>query len=133
MFYQSVCIRHSCSFTQSRGSILPSIVETRDQNSWGLPPSLEIGIWNLFAHRGQKSYTPTATTCWYPQCEIVALGSKPTPGPNANGFASQWNIGVRFSLYFMIGSSPAKLGHIHVLFDGLRAIIHLEMTEKHNN
>ena len=20
-------------------------------------------------------------------------GSKPTPGPNANGFASQWNIG----------------------------------------
>ena len=22
-------------------------------------------------------------------------GSKPTPGPNANGFASQWNIGLR--------------------------------------
>ena len=22
-------------------------------------------------------------------------GSEPTPGPNANGFASQWNIGLR--------------------------------------
>ena len=22
-------------------------------------------------------------------------GSKPTPGPNVNGFASQWNIGLR--------------------------------------
>ena len=22
-------------------------------------------------------------------------GSKPMPGPNANGFASQWNIGLR--------------------------------------
>ena len=26
-------------------------------------------------------------------------GSKPKPVPNANGFASQWNIG--FSFYFM--------------------------------
>ena len=23
-------------------------------------------------------------------------GSKPTPGPNSNGFASQWNIGLRY-------------------------------------
>ena len=29
----------------------------------------------------------------------------------------------------MIASSPTKWGLIHVLFDGLRAIIHLEITE----
>ena len=29
--------------------------------------------------------------------KVWLWGSKPTPGPNANGFASQWNIG--FSLY----------------------------------
>ena len=26
----------------------------------------------------------------------LCLGSKPLPGPNANGFASQWNIGFKF-------------------------------------
>ena len=25
--------------------------------------------------------------------KVWRWGSKPTPGPNANGFASQWNIG----------------------------------------
>ena len=37
MFYQLLRVQHSCSFTQSWGSVLPSIVETRDQNSWGCP------------------------------------------------------------------------------------------------
>ena len=37
MFYQLLCVQHSCSSTQSWGSVLQSIVETRDQNSWGCP------------------------------------------------------------------------------------------------
>ena len=27
------------------------------------------------------------------KAKLWRWGSKPTPGPNANGFASQWNIG----------------------------------------
>ena len=37
MFYQLLCVQHSCSSTQSWGSVLPSIAETRDQNSRGCP------------------------------------------------------------------------------------------------
>ena len=37
MFYQLLSVQHSCSSTQSWGSVLPSIVETRDQNSRGCP------------------------------------------------------------------------------------------------
>ena len=37
MFYQLLRVQHSCSSTQSWGSIQPSIVETRDQNSRGCP------------------------------------------------------------------------------------------------
>ena len=37
MFYQLLCVQHSCSSTQSWGSVLPSIVETRDKNSRGCP------------------------------------------------------------------------------------------------
>ena len=33
MFYQLLRVQHSCSSTHSWGSVLPSIVETRDQNS----------------------------------------------------------------------------------------------------
>ena len=33
MFYQLLRVQHSCTSTQSSGSVLPSIVETRDQNS----------------------------------------------------------------------------------------------------
>ena len=59
MFYQLLRVQlHSCSSTQSWGSVLPSIVETRIP---GVAPfSFRIGIWDLFVHRGQKSYTPTA-------------------------------------------------------------------------
>ena len=37
MFYQFLCVPHSRSSTQSWGSVLPSIVEMRDQNSLGCP------------------------------------------------------------------------------------------------
>ena len=37
MFYQLLRVQHSCSSTQSWSSVLPSIVETRDQNSRGCP------------------------------------------------------------------------------------------------
>ena len=37
MFYQLLRVQHSCSSTQSWGSVLPSIVEMRDQNSRGCP------------------------------------------------------------------------------------------------
>ena len=40
----------SCSSTQSLGSVLPSIVETRDQNSQGAPFSFQIVISDLFVH-----------------------------------------------------------------------------------
>ena len=60
MFYQLHCVSHSSSSTQAWGSVLQCIVETRDQNSRGCPFSFRIGIWDLFVHRGQKSYTPTA-------------------------------------------------------------------------
>ena len=33
MLYQLLCVQQSCSSTQSWGSVLPSIVETKDQNS----------------------------------------------------------------------------------------------------
>ena len=37
-------------------------------------------------------------------------GSKPTPGPNANGFASQWNIGLRG--HFCQSMGPFSLSHV---------------------
>ena len=60
MFYQLLCVQHSCSSTQSWGSVLPVIVETTGLILGVALCSLCIGIWDLFVHRGQKSYTPTA-------------------------------------------------------------------------
>ena len=37
MFYQVLGVPHSSSSTPTWGSVLPSIVETRDQNSRGCP------------------------------------------------------------------------------------------------
>ena len=37
MFYQLLHVQHSCSSTQSCGSVVSSIVETRDHNSQGWP------------------------------------------------------------------------------------------------
>ena len=52
---------------------------------------------------------------WYPQHEIVALGVKPTPGLNANGFASQWNIGMYIIITHQ--SAPEIIGiNIFVLY-----------------
>ena len=60
MFYQLLRVQHSCSSTQSWGSVLPSIVEQETRIPGVAPFSFRIGIWDLFVHRGQKSYTPTA-------------------------------------------------------------------------
>ena len=58
MFYQLLLVQDSCSSTQSRGSVLPSIDEARIP---GVAPFyFRIGIWDLFVHRGQKSYTHKA-------------------------------------------------------------------------
>ena len=37
IFYQLLCVQHSCSSTQSWGSVPQFIVEMRDQNSKGCP------------------------------------------------------------------------------------------------
>ena len=51
-----VCFTSYFVFSKAWGSILPTvIVEMRVA-----PFSFRIGIWDLFVHRGQKSYTPTA-------------------------------------------------------------------------
>ena len=61
MFYQLLGVQHSCSSTQSWDSVLPSIVETRDQNSRGWPlPFSKRNLGSFCAYRGKKSYTPTA-------------------------------------------------------------------------
>ena len=44
IFYQLLRVQHSCSSTKCWGSVLPSIVETRDQNSWVALFSFRIGI-----------------------------------------------------------------------------------------
>ena len=31
-----------------------------------------------------------------PKAKLWRWGSKPTPGPNANGFVSQWSIGLSY-------------------------------------
>ena len=59
MINQLLCIQRSCFSAQSWGSVLPSIVKTRDQHSWGCPLLFSNRIWVLFVHRGQKFYTPT--------------------------------------------------------------------------
>ena len=35
------------------------------------------------------------------KAKLCCWGSKPTPVPNANGFASQWNIGLSLIVYFI--------------------------------
>ena len=49
MFYQLLRVQHSCSSTQPWGSSLPSIVETKDQNSRGCPL--------LFSNRNLGSFS----------------------------------------------------------------------------
>ena len=49
MFYQLLHVQHGCSSTQSWGNVVPSIVETRDQNSRGCPI--------LFSNRNLGSFS----------------------------------------------------------------------------
>ena len=61
MFYKLLHVQHSCSFTQSWVSILPSLLLREETRIPGVAPfSFQIGIRDPFVHRGQKSYTPTA-------------------------------------------------------------------------
>ena len=55
MFYQLLRVQHNCSSTQSLGSVLPSIVETRDQNSRGCPFSFRIYIAGIFLSIGARN------------------------------------------------------------------------------
>ena len=66
MLSQLLGVKHSRSPTQSWGSVLPSIVETRDQNSRGCPLLFSNrNLGSFCAHLGHKSYTPTAFgTLW---------------------------------------------------------------------
>ena len=57
MFYQLLRVLHSSSSTQSWGSVLPSIVETRDQNSRGCPL--------LFSKRNLGSFCALGTEILY--------------------------------------------------------------------
>ena len=57
MFYQLLRVHHSCSSTQSWCSVLPSIVETRDQNSRGNPL--------LFSNRNLGSFCAEGTEILY--------------------------------------------------------------------
>ena len=56
-FYQFLYVPHSRSSTQSWGSVLPSIVETRDQNSQGCPL--------LFSNRNLGSFCTWGTEILY--------------------------------------------------------------------
>ena len=47
-----------------------------------------------------------------PNAKLWHWGSKPRPGPNANGFASQWNTGFSLHLYKVtayIYKNPCKI------------------------
>ena len=57
MFYQLLRVQHSHSSTQSLGSVLPSIVETRDHNSRGCP--------FLFSNRNLGSFCAQGTEILY--------------------------------------------------------------------
>ena len=63
-----------------------------------------------------------------PNTKFVAMESKPMPGPNANGFASQWNIGFTCSSKVTLPSNrkslvkatfPSSLQNLMALFVNL--------------
>ena len=92
MFYQLLRIQHSCSSTQSWGSVLPSIVETRDQNSQSYPL--------LFSNRNLGSFCAQGTeillthSFWevvdhsrskmHETCLIIIHYPSMRPGPESN-------------------------------------------------
>ena len=92
MFYQLLRVQHSCSSTQSWGSVLPSIVEMRDQNSRGSPL--------LFSNRNLGSFCAKGTEILYTHslwevvdhsrskmhetCLIIIHDPGMRPGPESN-------------------------------------------------
>ena len=62
MFYQLLRVQHSCSSTQSWGSVLPSIGETRDQNCRGIQ-GLVRGDIKIPQNRMTKTSWETLVTC----------------------------------------------------------------------
>ena len=92
MFYQLLRVQHSCSSTQSWGSVLPSIVEARNQNSQGCPL--------LFSNRNLGSFCAQGTEILYTHslwevvdhsrskmhetCLIIIHDPGMRPGPESN-------------------------------------------------
>ena len=92
MFYQVLCVLHSSSSTLTWGSVLPSIVETRDQNSRGCPL--------LFSNRNLGSFCAYGTEILYTHslwevvdhsrskmhetCLIIIHDPGMRPGPESN-------------------------------------------------
>ena len=92
MFYQLLHVQHSWSSTQSWGSVLPSIVETRDRNSRGYPL--------LFSNRNLGSFCAQGTEILYTHsfwevvdhsrskmhetCLIIIHDPGMRPGPESN-------------------------------------------------
>ena len=70
MFYLLVHVQHSCSSTQSWGSVLPSIVEMKDKNTWGCPL--------LFSNRNLESFCALGT------CLIIIHDPGMRPGRKSN-------------------------------------------------
>ena len=92
MFYQVLGVPHSSSSTPTWGSVLPSIVETRDQNSRGCPL--------LFSNRNLGSFCAQGTEILYTHslwevvdhsrskmhetCLIIIHDPSMRPGPESN-------------------------------------------------
>ena len=92
MFYQLLRVQHSCSSTQFWDSVLPSIVEMRDQNSRGCPL--------LFSNRNLGSFCAQGTEILYTHslwevvdhsrskmhetCLIIIHDPGMRPGPESN-------------------------------------------------
>ena len=97
MFYQLLRVQHSCSSTQSWSSVLFHLLLRWETRIPGVAPfSFRIGIWDLYVHRGQKSYTPTAfgklwTTPHFTCLIIIQFRYETGPGtkPGTFGLADE--------------------------------------------
>ena len=113
MFYQLLRVQHSCSSTQSWGSVLPSIVETRDQNSRGCPL--------LFSNRNLGSFCAYTHSLWevvdhsrskmHETCLIIIHDPGMRPGRNRTGdlWISGWVLYHWANSPPMAGSSGFRL------------------------
>ena len=92
MFYQLLHVQHSCSSTQSWGSVLPSIVEARDQNSQGYPLLFSNGNLGSFCAKGKEIlYTHSlwevvdhSRSKMHFTCLIIIRDPRMSPGPKSN-------------------------------------------------